>query len=451
MQQALKAKAGHMPDILDIPPKLVPVVRDFNKYKIFIIEGGRGSGKTHSVARFLLFLAQKLVLRVVCGREVQATIDESVYTVLADLIIAFGLPFKVAKTGIRCMLHNAVFRFKGFREQGSINIKGIEGADILWVDEAQGVTKATLDVIIPTLRTTNCKIIFTMNRLHRDDAVMELVGRDDVLHIHIDYFENPHCPPTLLDEAERCRITNPPAYNHIWLGHPASHAADYLFDFDKLYESLEVVPFGDVYYRQRIMGIDFAAQGSDANVNCILDRLSVHHWQPTEFIKWHEADTTISVGKIINQIATLNPTLVIIDVGGMGWNVYCDLVAAKLSVPIIPFNGASTDGIDQMADNARADGYWLLRDWFGHGWLKIDNTYRVVLKQLEKIKEKFLKNGKRLIAAKKDYRSENGFSPDEADALMMAVWGAVRHLGKPATSNSQNNVITRKSGSKRRK
>lgn len=441
------------PELLDIPPKLLPLLTEFNNYKIFIIEGGRGSGKTQSIARILLWLAVKYVLRIVCGREIQSTIEESVYTVLRDLILKFSLAFQVAKTGIRCLLHESMFIFKGFREQGSINIKGIEGADILWVDEAQGITRQTLDYILPTLRKdSGIKIIFTMNRLFRDDAVMELVGRDDVLHIHIDYFENPHCPATLMDEAERMKNSNPREYRHIWLGEPTNTGDDYLFDFDKLYDSLNVVPYGELFYPQRIMSIDFAAQGADHNINLIFDRVTVHHWQPTEFIKWHEPDTTISVGKIIHNIGTYKPHIVIIDVGGMGWNVYCDLLHANLAnVLIIPFNGGSTDKIDQMSTNKRADAYWLLREWYGHGWIKMDERHRYVLKQLEKIRKRFPKSGKRLIQEKTEYKSENGFSPDEADALMQAVYAAVRHLGEAATSNSQNNVITRKSGSKRKR
>lgn len=439
-----------LPAMLNIPPKLLPVISDFNKYKIFIIDGGRGSAKTQTVARILTYIAEERVVRIVCGREIQATIEESVYTVLADLINSLGLAFRVTKGVIRSLISGSTFRFKGFREQGSINIKGFEGADILWVDEAQGVTRPTLDIIIPTLRKNNCKIIFTLNRLFRDDAVMELAQREDCLHIHIDYFENPHCPATMLHEAELCRINNPREYNHIWLGQPASSGDEYIFDFDKLYESLTQKPFGELFYRQRVLGIDFAAQGNDSCVASVLDRLSTQHWGVNDMVKWDQPDTTQSVGKIINLIATYKPDIVVLDVGGMGWNVYCDLIAANIQ-NVYPFNGAETDGIDHMAQNKRADGYWLLKEWFGQGWLCMSENYKIVLKQLEKIKQKFQKNGKRLVQPKQDYKSENGFSPDEADAVMMAVYGAVKYLGKSPTSNVQQNVIVRKSGSKRRR
>jgi len=205
-----------LPEMLAIPPKLEPVLDKINDYKFFIIEGGRGSAKTQTIARILLYIAQERVVRIFCGREIEGTIEESVYTVLADLIAQYSLAYRVQKNGITCLQTGSTFKFKGFREQGSVNIKGIEGADIAWIDEAQAITKPTLDVLIPTLRKNNAKYIFTLNRLFRDDAVMELANREDCLHIHIDYFENPFCPATLLDEAEHCRITNEREYNHIW-------------------------------------------------------------------------------------------------------------------------------------------------------------------------------------------------------------------------------------------
>lgn len=438
-----------IPEMLDIPPKLMPVLLEFNKYKIFIIEGGRGSAKTQTIGRILHFIASQNVVRVFCGREIQSTIEESVYTVFCDLIAQYHLACRVTKAIIKNLLTGSIFRFKGFREQGSINIKGIEGADIVWIDEAQSITGPTLEMIIPTLRKNNCKFIFTLNRMFRDDAVMELAAREDCLHIHINYYENQHCPETLLHEAELCRINDPRKYRNIWLGEPAAAGDEYLFDFDKLYESLEVQPYGELAYRQRVLGIDFAAQGNDSCVCSVLDRASPQHWTLTEQIKWDQPDTTQSVGKIISLIGSYKPDVVVLDVGGGGWNVYCDLTAAGHT--IYPFNGASTEGIDQMALNVRADAYWILREWFGHGFLQIKPEFKETLRQLEKIKQKFRGDGRRQIESKVDMKADIGHSPDEADSLVMAVYGAVKHLGKSATSQAGNNSIKRISGSKRRR
>ena len=75
-----------IPEILNIPPKLLPFILKFIDYSYFLFEGGKASGKTQSVARFLLYIAQVRHVRICCGREIQNSIDESVKTVFLDLI-----------------------------------------------------------------------------------------------------------------------------------------------------------------------------------------------------------------------------------------------------------------------------------------------------------------------------------------------------------------------------
>ncbi len=235
------------------------------------------------------------------------------------------------------------------------------------------------------------------------------------------------------------------------MGQPASAGDDYLFDFDKLYASLTTKPFGELFFRQRVMGIDWAAQGNDSCVASILDRRSAKHFHLKEQLKWDEPNTTVSTGKIITLIAEYKPDVICLDIGGGGYNVFCDLVTAGIK-NIYAFDGASTKNIGVRSLNMRADGYWLLKDWLEAGFLCIDDTHRPVLKQLEKIKQKWRTDGKRQLREKHEYKSEEGFSPDEADSLMMAVYGT-RYLGEKKSNDSQEgeNVIKRKSGSKRKR
>lgn len=425
-----------LPQILRIPDKVLPVLTTLGDYKFIVLEGGRGSAKTQTAGRILLYVGEKRKVRITCGRELQGTIEESVHAVLGDLIKDNALAWHVGKKRIRHYLSASEFMFKGFREQGAINVKGLEGVDIIWIDEAETITKPTLDKLIPTIRKSNCILIFTMNRYMRDDAVIqELVGRHDCLHIQINYTENPYCPLTLKHEAETMRNKNPKEYRHIWLGEPLAQADDYLFNYDKLWDSLEVKPFGELFFRQRILSIDFAAQGNDMCVASILDRVSAQHWQLTEQIAWGEPDTTISVGKIINLIGTHKPDITILDVGGGGHNVHCDLTKAKLQV--YRFDGGSTDGVDkELYKNQRAEGYYLTKEWFEQGFLKVLPENKDVIKQLEKIKMRWHENGVRAIESKIKMKQEVGHSPDEADSLMMAIYAATKYLGKASNTNA---------------
>jgi len=443
-----------LPEILNIPPKLKPMITELNNHMLFLLEGGRGSAKSHTVARFLLFLGEERKLRIVCGREIQANIEESVHALLKDLIDQHDLAYDVFAHKIRHKWTGTEFSFKGFREQGNVSVKGLEGVDILWIDEAQSITKATLDIIIPTvIRTSNPKIFFTMNRFLRDDAVPEYcAGRKECLHITINYNENPFCPLALKIEADEMRSRSENDFQHIWMGQPIKQADDYLFNFDKLHKSLELAPFGERFMRQRVLGIDFAAQGNDLCVATALDRVTNQHWGLAERVPWDEPDTMVSVGRIVNLIGEMKPDVTVLDIGGMGKPVYDRLI--EIGMNIIPFDGGSTQGVDtKVYGNNRAYGYYLMRDWLDSEFLLMQDKDMEVVKELEKIKMKYRSNGVRMIQSKVDMKKDLGYSPDNADSIMMAVWGAVNHLGKGSNSTAVESTRkpVRKSGARQRR
>lgn len=442
-----------MPEIVSMPEKMLPMITEFNLFSLFLLEGGRGSGKSQSVARFLLFLGEQRKLRIVCGREIQANIEESVYTLLKDLIDQYDLAYDVMAQKIKHKWSGTEFKFKGFREQGNVSVKGLEGVDILWIDEAQSITKPTLDIIMPTIRKINAKIFFTMNRFLREDAVPEYcVGLPECLHIKVNYFENPFCPLSLKNQAETMRLRSERDYRHIWLGEPLQQADDFLFNFDKLHNALDIHAFGDTPFKQRVMGIDFAAQGNDQCVASVLDRASNQHWELSERIPWDESDAMVSVGKIVNLIGKFKPDVTILDVGGMGKPVYDRLI--EVGMQIEKFDGGSTKGIDKKAyGNVRAAAYYTLKDWFDQEFLIIKEHDKEIVKQLEKIKMKYRSSGARLIQSKVDMKKEIGYSPDDADSLMMAVWAATNYIGKTVNSNAshKSKQIIRKTGARQRR
>jgi len=425
-----------LPAILQMPEKLIPMITRFNEFTLFLLEGGRGSAKSHSVARFLLFLGEKRKLRIVCGREIQANIEESVYTLLKDLIEQYSLSYDLFKHKIVHKWSGTEFRFKGFREQGNVSVKGLEGVDILWIDEAQSIAKPTLDIIMPTMRKVGARVFFTMNRYMRDDAVPEYcIGNDDCLHIKINYHENQFCPLSLKVQAQAMKEKSERDYNHIWMGMPLQQADDYLFNLDKIHASYDLVAYGERYGRQRVLAIDFAAQGNDQCVATVLDRLTNQHWKLTERIPWDEPDTMVSVGRIVALIGELKPDVTILDIGGMGKPVYDRLI--EIGMKIIPFDGGSTDGIEKdHYGNWRAQGYYTVREWFDQGFLIINRKDAEVVKQLEKIKMKYRSNGIRMIQPKVDMKKDLGYSPDDADSLMMAIVGAAFHMSGSANTIS---------------
>lgn len=420
-------KEYDLPEFLKIPDKLMPMIEDADKYRNVVLEGGRGSSKSQSVARWILYLAEKYELRVVCGRETQNSIDESVYTVLVDLIREFNLAWEIRRDTLTSMISGSKIRFRGFREQGAINIKGMEGVDIVWVEEAQAISKNTLDILIPTIRKEKAKLFFTMNRFTRNDAVIErFANRDDALIIHIDYFENPYCPQNLILEAEDCKAKNIKDYNHIWLGHPLANAEDYLFNFEKLADSPKIQIVGDLIQKQKVLSIDFAAGGGDLCVATVLERVSNTQFRMSDQIVWDDPDTDSSVGRAIAIYGDINPDIFIVDAGGLGYPMFCSI---SKSIPsVIGFDGSKTNKASTNAGNNRAEAYLAVRDFINTSWLKVESDYTI--KELEKIKKVFNQTGKIYIERKDKMKKRLGVSPDRSDSLAMAVFAAKHYLGK---------------------
>jgi len=419
-----------LPEILNIPKKLLPLITEFNNFKYFLCEGGRGSAKTQSIARVILYICDCRRVRVFALREQQNSIEDSVYQVFVDLIRQYGLPYNVTKTYIEHLKTGSTIKFKGAREQGAVNLKGVEGADIVWLEEAQSISKATLDILIPTIRKEKAKFFISMNRFLRDDPVYStLAGRESCKVITVQYFDNPYCPQTLKDEAEECKKTSEKDYNHIWLGQPLSSSTDYLFNFDKLEKAFNKEIIGEEHLNQLVIGIDLAGAGGDVCSACFLERQSLMEWKQTQCITWDGTDTDATVGRIIAMYNQYRPDVLTIDKDGLGYPIY---VSISKTVAAVGFGGGMTDKIKERCANNRAQGYMDLKDWIDKERLAISS--RVIIKQLQNLKRQYRNDGKILIESKQKMEK----SPDEADSLMMALFGVNYFLGKEEAQSNRN-------------
>lgn len=422
-----------LPEILNIPPKLYPFIFKFNNYSYFLLEGGRASGKTQSVARFLLYIAQNRRVRICCGREIQNSINESVKTVFVDLIEKYNLSYEIKK---ECLIEKSTkskIFFKGFREQGSVNIKGLEGVDILWIDEAQSIAKTTLDIIIPTIRKKNSAIIFTMNRYTRFDAVYNFCAkRKDCLHININYFDNPYVDKKILNEADVSKNTNINDYNHIWLGFPLANSNEFLLSSDMLDRAISLQFEKDSsYFLNSVLSVDLSASGADLCVAKLFVQQNHNVWLEKYTESWSESDTDITKGKIISLFSSWSPKLLIMDADGLGYPIWISI--QKIINNAIGFRGASKP-MSKFALNARADGYLALRDYLEKGYLKLND--KTTIRQLEYIKKVYKPNGLIAIQDKKEIRKLHSESPDFADCAMMALYAINFCLNRISINNS---------------
>jgi phage terminase large subunit len=411
----------------------MPLVTDFNGYKYFLAEGGRGGGKSQGIGRLLLYLGEHHPLRIVCGREIQKSIEESVYTILRDLISANNLNWEVQASKLIHRKTGSTILFKGFREQGSVNIKGLEGVDILWIDEAQSITKYTLDIIIPTIRKQKAKVYFSMNRHLKSDPVFkEFSTRDDCLHIHVNYDDNPYCSEALKYEAELCLEKSPDDYGHIWLGEPLEEADNFLFTEEHLEKCAEVDWLGCGSH-EVVMGVDVARYGDDKCVAHILQRRGPLKFQVKHVERWGKKNLMETCGRIIDLMSRFKPDSTAIDADGMVG--VCDRLV-ELEFRIHEFHGGYMGDKHVERPNSYAN---VRTEWFDKLRELIEMGYmgalpRQTIDSLLTIMYTHKSNGQKVLVSKERMRSQGFKSPDDADSLMMAYW-ATKFLNRRIEEN----------------
>ena len=193
----------------------------FEQHRYKVAYGGRGSGKSWSMARALLIKAANETTRVLCAREIQKSIKQSVHTLLNDQIQALGLGafYEVLESEIRG-LNGSLFSFAGLATNTVESIKSFEGCDIVWVEEAQTVSKKSWDILIPTIRKPNSEIWVSFNpNIDTDDTYQRFVidPPDSAKVVKVNYTDNPWFPEVLELERLHSEKTNPD-YNNIWEG-----------------------------------------------------------------------------------------------------------------------------------------------------------------------------------------------------------------------------------------
>lgn len=213
--------------------------------------GGRGSGKSWGFARAILILGAKKKIRVLCAREVQKSIRDSVHALLKDQIENLGLGsfYECLETTIRGKNGTEIV-YTGLATQTVESIKSFEGVDICWVEEAQVVKKRSWELLIPTIRKEGSEIWFTFNpELETDETYQRFVigPPRDCIVAEMNYNDNPWFPDTLEKERLHCKETNPKDYPNIWEGKckPAVTGAIYFEEIQAAQENGQVrsVPY----------------------------------------------------------------------------------------------------------------------------------------------------------------------------------------------------------------
>jgi phage terminase large subunit len=223
---------------IDLPRKavetLVPTQTSSGKRVRFrVLHGGRDGAKSHSIARMLLIRGRAKPERILCTREIQKSIAESVHQLLKDLISEMGLQdfYDVQQHYIRGA-NGTQIAFHGLSGQTAMSIKSFEGTTICWVEEAQTISKRSWDLLEPTIRSPNSEIWVSFNPdMDTDETYKRFVTNPpaDALVTQINWNDNPWRSQVLDAAREKMQREAPEDYAHIYGGacRPAVEGAIY--------------------------------------------------------------------------------------------------------------------------------------------------------------------------------------------------------------------------------
>ena len=252
------------------------------RYKV--LHGGRGSAKSWGIARALLIHAAQRPLRVLCTREVQKSIKDSVHRLLSDQIQALGLGwfYEILETEIRGP-NGSLFLFAGLAQHTVESIKSYEGVDRVWIEEAQVVTKRSWDVLLPTIRKEGSEVWLSLNPdMETDETYQRFVSNPppDAVVVQMNWRDNPWFPEVLEKERQETLRRDQSNYENIWEGKPklVSEGAIYKEEIERLVSEsrIRLVPYDPVLSVHTVwdlgwndaMTIGFF-QRSGAEVRCI--------------------------------------------------------------------------------------------------------------------------------------------------------------------------------------
>lgn len=192
-----------------------------------VMYGGRGAGRSWGCARALLILGASKPIRVLCAREFQNSIADSVHKLLADQVSMLGLDHVYEVQANRIISRPGMvpggttgFAFEGIRNNAS-RIKSYEGIDYCWVEEANKVSRTSWEVLLPTVRKEQSEIWITFNpELESDYTYQRFVMQpsDDSIVCKMTWRENPWFPEVLQKEMEDLKKRDYDAYLNVWEG-----------------------------------------------------------------------------------------------------------------------------------------------------------------------------------------------------------------------------------------
>lgn len=412
-------------EIIQTPIKIPIQFRElFNpQWRNIVYYGGRAGGKSRSVGEALLIRGRKEKKRILCTREVQNTIRDSVHKLLKDLIDEYEFAdYEVQNDSIVNRLTGSEFIFRGLKHNIT-EIKSMEGIDLCWVEEAQSITEASLDILTPTIRKPGSQIIFTFNRVTELDPVfvryvMNSPPNTFVKKVNYDVLERLELLPDVIKQEMEADRGNPTLFAHKWLGEPLGQAEMSIISRDEILEAMKRHVSNDGGWE---VGVDVARFGADRTVFWsrkgmkTIDHKILSHMRTTQV-----CDELEKFVRFEKELPLLK-----IDDTGVGGGVTDEMQKRGYRVVGINFGGEPKD----------KDKY---PNWISEAWFYIADImpqmglpfHSDLLMELSTRQWQQDTKAKRRVESKQEYKKRGFRSPDIADAVIICYSNV-----KPKASN----------------
>ena len=297
LEQAAASLNVEWPEILlPLMEHLGPGADKTKRRRYYVSYGGRASAKSWTFARALLVQGLYDPLRILCAREIMRTVADSVHRLLKDQIAALGLGdwYTVTDTSI-VGVNGTEFLFAGLRTLDANKIKSLEGIDIVWVEEAQAVSKKSWETLIPTIRAEGSEIWASFNpELDSDDTYQRFVVHqpDNAWVQRVTYRDNPWFPDVLEQERLSLKKRDPIEYEHVWEGKPRTVVvgAIYANEIIKMIEDRRVrpVPYDPKLKVHTIWDLGWNDQTSIIFAQRLMSEVRIIDYEEESFLRYDE-------------------------------------------------------------------------------------------------------------------------------------------------------------------
>ena len=425
-----------------------------------VLYGGRGSGKSMFFAELSVEVARRIKTVILCAREFQGSIKDSVHKLISETIETLGYAheFEIQRDRIIHKGTGTEFVFNGVRNNIT-KIKSIQGVGICWVEEAEAVSKDSWEVLLPSIRgDKNAEVWVSFNPKNiLDDTYQRFVIRPPARSIVMkaNYNNNPwfHDSP-LPAQMQECKERDYDLYLHVWEGEPVADSEMAIIKpswINAAIDAHKLIGF-DASGRRKI-GFDVADEGEDKSAITVAHGSVVMHTE-----QWHKGDVLQSADRVYEYAMKNGAHEIVYDSIGVGAGVKAHFNRVARDLVITGFNAGAgvfqpereympgkTNG--DMFSNIKAQAWWGVRDRFYNTWRCVEHLRknpddRAFLDQfkddqlislssdmadLDYLKAElsrpwvdYDRNGRTKVESKPDMKKRGIPSPNLADSLIMA-------------------------------